>query len=371
MAENQNSNDELFEKELLKLRDSIDAIDTKIVSMINDRLEISQQVGELKKEFENKVLDKSRENMIMQRLCELNAGPVSDTVLQYIFSVIMSASRELQKPLSIAYLGPEATYTHIAAMSHFKYSGKFLPQTNISEIFAEVERGACQYGVVPVENSIEGAVNHTLDLLFESNVKIVAEKYQIISHDLMSETGDIKDIRVIYSHPQPFAQCRNWLRRNLPGAVLEECSSTAHAAKKAAGKKDAAAIASSKAAQVYKLKVVDSKIEDSAKNETRFLVIGREDMPKSDKDKTSVMFVTSHVPGALFKTLEPVAQAGINMVKLESRPTKNENWSYFFIMDIEGHQDDPVIQKILSEMKKLCLYLKILGSYPIEEQGLR
>lgn len=360
-----------FESELLKLRHSIDDIDSKIVSMINDRLNISLKVGDLKKEFENKVLDKSRENEIMQRLCDMNVGPVSDTVLQYIFSVIMSASRELQKPLSIAYLGPEATYTHIAAMNHFNYSGKFLPQTNISEIFAEVERGACQYGVVPVENSIEGAVNHTLDLLFESEVKIVAEKFQIISHDLMSETGDIDDIKVIYSHPQPFAQCRNWLQRNVPNAVLEECSSTAHAARKAAGNKNAAAIASSKAAQVYKLKVVESKIEDSAKNETRFLVIGKEDMPNTGNDKTSVMFVTSHVPGALFKTLEPVAQAGINMVKLESRPTKSENWSYFFIMDIEGHQDDPRIQKILSVMKHLCLFLKILGSYPIADQELK
>ena len=371
MTENQNAKDEQFKNELLKLRDSIDNIDSKIVSMINERLNISLKVGDLKKQFDNQVLDKSRENLIMQRLSSMNDGPVSNTVLQYIFSVIMSASRELQKPLSIAYLGPEATYTHIAAMSHFNYCGKFQPQSNISEIFAEVERGACQYGVVPVENSIEGAVNHTLDLLFESNVKIVAEKYQVISHDLMSETGDMKDIKVIYSHPQPFAQCRNWLQRNLPDAVLEECSSTAHAAQKAAGRKDAAAIASSKAAQVYNLKVVESKIEDSAKNETRFLVIGKEDMPNSGNDKTSVMFVTSHVPGALFKTLEPVAQAGINMVKLESRPTKSENWSYFFIMDIEGHQDDPRIQKILTVMGHLCLFMKILGSYPIEDQELK
>lgn len=360
-----------FETELLRLRDSIDNIDNDIVRMINDRLNVSLKVGELKKQYDNQVLDKYRENEIMQRLCSLNKGPVSDTVLQYIFSVIMSASRELQKPLLIAYLGPEATYTHIAAMRHFNYCGKFLPQLNISDIFAEVERGACQYGVAPVENSIEGAVNHTLDLLFESEVKIVAEKYQVISHDLMSETGDINDIKIIYSHPQPFAQCRNWLQRNLPDVTLEECSSTAHAARRAAGKKNAAAIASSKAAQVYDLKVVESRIEDSAKNETRFLIIGKEDMPNTGNDKTSVMFVTSHVPGALFKTLEPVAQAGINMVKLESRPTKSENWNYFFIMDIEGHQEDPKIRKILDVMQHLCLFMKILGSYPIEDQKLK
>ncbi|MBU1172487.1 MAG: prephenate dehydratase [Proteobacteria bacterium] len=360
-----------YRAKLQELRDTIDSIDNDIVSLINRRLRVSQDVGELKKMYDNKVLDKSRENEIMQRLCDLNQGPVSNTVLQYIFSVIMSASRELQKPLRIAYLGPEATYTHIAAMSHFKYSGSFVPQKNITEIFAEVERGACQYGVVPVENSIEGAVNHTLDLLFESDVKICAERYQTISHDLMSETGDIRDIKVIYSHPQPFAQCRNWLQRNLPDVVLEECSSTAHAAQKAVGRKDAAAIASSKAAQVNNLKIVESRIEDSSKNETRFLVIGKDAMPKTGKDKTSIMFVTSHVPGALFKALEPVAKAGLNMVKLESRPTKSENWSYFFIMDIEGHLEEPRIKEILTVMKHLCLFMKILGSYPIQEQELK
>ena len=366
--ENKPKPDEAYYSELQELRVAIDTVDNDIVALINRRLGISQAVGELKKRYANQVLDVSRENEIMKRLCDLNQGPVSNTVLQYIFSVIMAASRELQKPLQIAYLGPEATYTHIAALNHFKYSGLFIPQKNISEIFAEVERGACQYGVVPVENSIEGAVNHTLDLLFESNVKICAERYQAISHDLMSETGDIRDIKVIYSHPQPFSQCRNWLQRNLPDATLEECSSTAHAAQKVVGRKDAAAIASSKAAQIHNLKIVESKIEDSSKNETRFLVIGKDDMPRTGKDKTSIMFVTSHVPGALFKALEPVARAGINMVKLESRPTKSENWSYFFIMDIEGHQEDDKIKEILMVMKHLCLFLKILGSYPIEHK---
>ena len=366
MTTNGSNREEEYNRKLQELRSAIDTVDNEIVSLINRRLKISQGVGELKKQYDNRVLDVSRENEIMKRLCDLNQGPVSTTVLQYIFSVIMSASRELQKPLRIAYLGPEATYTHIAAMNHFKYSGEFMPQKNIAEIFAEVERGACQYGVAPVENSIEGAVNHTLDLLFESNVKICAERYQAISHDLMSETGDVRDIKVIYSHPQPFSQCRNWLQRNLPDAILEECSSTSQAAQKAMGRKDAAAIASSKAAQIYNLKIIESKIEDSSKNETRFLVIGKEAMPRTGKDKTSIMFVTSHVPGALFKALEPVARAGINMVKLESRPTKSENWSYFFIMDIEGHLEDPKIQEILTVMKHLCLFLKILGSYPIQ-----
>jgi chorismate mutase/prephenate dehydratase len=370
-TDNNHTNNSEYAQKLQEMRNAIDTIDNDIVSMINRRLRITQEVGELKKKFASQVLDVSRENEIMKRLCDMNQGPVSNTVLQYIFSVIMSASRELQKPLQIAYLGPEATYTHIAAMNHFKYSGMFMPQKNIGDIFTEVERGACQYGVVPVENSVEGAVNHTLDLLFESNVVICAERYQAISHDLMSETGDIRDIKVVYSHPQPFSQCRNWLQRNLPDAVLEECSSTAQAAKKAVGQKHAAAIASSKAAQINNLKIVESKIEDSSKNETRFLVIGKDHMPRTGKDKTSIMFVTSHVPGALFKALEPVARAGINMVKLESRPTKSENWSYFFIMDIEGHIEDPKIQEILTVMKHICLFLKILGSYPIQTPELK
>lgn len=358
-----------FEKELAGLREKIDGIDTKIVALINERLGVSAAVGDLKRRYDSKVLDRSRESLIMDRICRLNQGPVDDTVLQYIFSVIMAASRELQKPQTIAYLGPEATHSHLAALSHFRHSGRFAPYRNIAEIFAEVERGGCQYGVVPVENSIEGAVTHTLDLLFESDVQITAEHYQTISHDLLSLWGNLDEVEVVYSHPQPFAQCRSWLQRNLPDAVLEECSSTAQAARKAAANPKSAAIASTQAAQVYGLRVVESKIEDSSRNETRFLVLGREDQAPTGDDKTSVMFVTSHIPGALFTTLEPVADAGLNMVKLESRPTKRENWSYFFIMDIEGHREDARVKRVLSTMKGLCLYLKVLGSYAKGEHG--
>ncbi len=359
----------IFEKELFELRAKIDGIDTQIVSLINERLGVSASVGELKKRFASKVLDRSRESLIMDRICRLNQGPVDDSVLQYIFSVIMAASRELQKPQTIAYLGPEATHSNLAALNHFRHAGLFVPYRSIPEIFAEVERGGCQFGVVPVENSIEGAVNHTLDMLFESEVKITAEHYQTISHDLLSVWGNLEAVEVVYSHPQPFAQCRSWLQRNLPDAVLEECSSTAQAAQKAADNPKSAAIASTKAAQVYGLKVVSSKIEDSSRNETRFLVLGRDDQAPTGDDKTSVMFVTSHVPGALFTTLEPVSDAGINMVKLESRPTKRENWSYFFIMDIEGHKDDARVKRVLATMKELCLYLKVLGSYAKGTRG--
>lgn len=358
-----------FKIHLEKMRKHIDEVDTEIVQLINQRLEITQKVGELKKKYGFPVFDASRENLILKRISELNDGPAKDTVLHYIYTVIMAASRELQRPLKISFLGPEATYTHIAALNHFRHSGTFIPQRNIRDIFLEVERGACQYGVVPVENSIEGAVNHTLDLLFESNLNICAEIYQVISHDLLSESGDMSQIKKIYSHPQPFGQCRLWLNKNLPDAILEECSSTAQAAQKVKGKKHAAAIASSKAAQVYNLEVVESKIEDTCRNETRFLVIGKDDISRTGKDKTSIMFVTSHIPGALYKALQPVAETGVNMVKLESRPTKNENWNYFFIMDLEGHLNDEKIKRIIDEMKALCLFLKCLGSYPRMQEG--
>ena len=363
---------EIYQEKLGEMRVAIDAIDAQIVELINKRLMITKDVGALKKEYQLPVLDKSRENIILKRISDLNKGPAKDTVLHYIYSVIMAASRELQRPLSIAYLGPEATYTHIAALNHFRHSGTFVPQRNIRDIFLEVERGACQYGVVPVENSIEGAVNHTLDLLFELDVRICAEIYQVISHDLLSDSGNIEDIEVIYSHPQPFGQCRLWLNKNLPDVKLEECSSTSHAARLVKGKKNAAAIASSKAAQVYDLKVVESKIEDTCRNETRFLVIGKDaQIPKTGKDKTSIMFVTSHIPGALFHTLEPVADLSVNMVKLESRPTKNENWNYFFIMDLEGHMEDEGINTIINKMKHRCLFLKRLGSYPRMQEGYK
>jgi chorismate mutase/prephenate dehydratase len=346
------------------LRASIDEIDAQILDLINRRLLLGKEIGEIKKHKGNQVLDKSRENRIMQRLSSLNQGPVSDKVLYHIFTTIIAASREIQSPQNVSYLGPEATFTHIAAINYFGLSANFVPRSSIQDIFEDVEKKICHYGVVPVENSIEGVVNHTLDLFFESDLKICAEIYQPISHDLLSQTGHIEDVHIIYSHPQAYAQCRKWIRKYLPVAEFKESNSTAEAAQKASVEDGTAAIASSKAAELYDLQVVAPKIEDFHKNTTRFLVIGRDGVQRTGKDKTSILFVTPHVPGALFKVLEPVAQAGINMVKLESRPTKFENWSYFFMMEIEGHIEDPNVQQTVNKLKELCLYLKFLGSYP-------
>ena len=352
------------------LRASIDRIDEKILSLINRRLFLAKEIGRVKEREGNKVLDIARESNLIQRLNSLNNGPLSNSALHHIFAEIIAASREIQKNHSVAYLGPEATFTHIAAINYFRQSVNYVPQMTIQDIFCEVEKGACHYGVVTVENSIEGSVNYTLDLFFESDLQICAELYHPISHDLLSKNDTLGEIEIIYSHPQAFAQCRKWIQKNLPGAVLVECDSTAHAARKASGDPKSAAIGSSKAAHIYNLQVVASKIEDISRNTTRFLVIGKDDIKRTGSDKTSIMFVTSHVPGALYKALKPVAEAGINMVKLESRPTKHENWSYFFFVDLEGHVEDKLVDGTIKKMKKLCLFLKCLGSYPLASEGI-
>lgn len=347
-----------------QLRRSINEIDESVLKQINDRMLIAKEIGNIKKEKGSYVYDKHREKQIMERLTHLNSGPLKNQALHQIFSDIISASKEIQRPTRITYLGPEATFTHIAAMELFGHSATFIPQPGIRDIFLEVSKGSCNYGVVPVENSIEGAINHTLDLFFESELKICAEKYLNITHALLSRSSHVDDIKLIYSHPQAFAQCRTWIRKNLPDAELSECSSTAHAAQKAFDEPEAAAIANSEAAHIYGLQEIASKIEDHSNNITRFLLIGKDEAKPTGCDKTSIMFVISHVPGALYKILEPIAEAGINMSKMESRPTKHENWSYFFFVDFDGHIQDEKIKQTIERMKPYCMYLKWLGSYP-------
>lgn len=347
------------------LRRDIDKIDEQILNLINQRLLLASEIGKLKAKQGDRLVDGARESTLLKRLLSLNSGPLSKHALRHIFTEIIAAAREVQTPQRVAYLGPEATFTHIAAVNHFGRSVTFVPQGSIRDVFNEVEKGAFHYGVVPVENSIEGAVNYTLDLFFESELRVCAEIYYAISHDLLSIDSDLSDIRTIYSHPHAFAQCRKWLEKHLPQAALVECSSTAEAARKASGENGTAAIASQEAAQSYKLEVMASRIEDASRNVTRFLVIGKDDIRRTGADKTSIMFVTSHVPGALFKVLKPIADADINMVKLESRPSKHENWSYFFFVDLEGHISDTKVKETVEDMKKLCLFLKLLGSYPM------
>ncbi len=278
----------------------------------------------------------------------------------------MNIRRQLQSWHKIAFLGPEASFTHLAALEHFGDESAMIPQTNVAEVFQAVLNEQCHYGIVPVENSIEGAVNHTLDLFYSSELKICAEHYLQISHSLLTSAElPLADIRIVFSHAQALAQCRQWLKENLPRAVLTECGSTAEAARRVAAQRgQTAAIAGPAAAKFYNLKSIAQKIEDLPGNTTRFLILGKDDSPPSGQDKTSILFVTPHLPGALHQVLTPMADYGVNMVKLESRPVRNERWSYFFIVDFEGHREDKKIAEMIKATSKICLYMKVLGSYP-------
>ena len=361
-------NEKRSEYDLNQLRNQIDSIDSKILKLINQRLEIGKKVGIIKKETNTRILDRIREQNVIEKLSKINQGPANKELLSYFFNVIITATREIQKPKTISFLGPEASYTHIAALAHFKHSGKFVEQPNLYDIFREVEKKQSHFGVVPVENSIEGAVNHTLDLFADFDLNICAEHYEPVSHDLLSITGEPKDVQKIYSHPQALAQCKTWIKKKFAHSDIFETSSTSKAALLASEDKSIAAIASKQAAHLYDLQTVESKIEDYSGNITRFLVIGK-DMPElTGKDKTSIMFATSHVPGALFKAIEPVNRAGLNMLKLESRPKRHQNWSYYFFLDIQGHKKDKLVSNTIKKIKKYSLSLKILGSYPVFEK---
>lgn len=347
---------------------AIRRLDASILELLNKRLAILARPVRDSRGPDDWIDERTRQGETLEYLVSINDGRLDSDGIRRIFSEIMSVTRQSQKPKTISFFGPEATFTHIAARNYFDADDQFVAQPGIQDVFDEVEKGSCQYGVVPVENSIEGSVNHTLDLFLESNLKICAETYLVISHDLLSTTDQLKNIQVIYSHPQPFAQCRGWLKKNLPNVELVECSSTAQAAQKALVTDKAAAIAGSEAAQLYGLEVVASKIQDVVRNTTRFLIIGKDNVRPTGHDKTSIMFVTTHVPGALFQVLEPIAESGINMMKLESRPAKYENWSYVFFVDLEGHATDAIVSQTLAQMKELCQFLKILGSYPVARQ---
>ncbi len=356
--------------DISKVRENIDNIDDTILELINKRLNLAKKIGRLKKKSSKQVVDSTRESEILSRLTSLNKGPLNPNVLHHIFIDIIAAARSIQASQRVAYLGPEATFTHIAAMSHFGFSVTYVPQPSISEIFREVEKGSCNYGVVPVENSVEGSVRHTLDLFFESDLGICAERYQKVSYDLLAQDVSLNSVETVYAVTPAFNQCKNWLSKYLPNAQLKECSSTAFAVSKAAEKKNVAAIAGQDGAAVFGLEVVASKIEDFSRPPTRFLVIGREKVRPSGKDKTSIMFALAHVPGALANALMPISDAGVNLVKIESRPTRHENWSHFFFIDLEGHVENEGIKQAVEKIRPLSLYMKNLGSYPMTGAGL-
>jgi chorismate mutase/prephenate dehydratase len=343
----------------------IDEVDLEILGLLNRRARLVSRIGEIKKRSRRTVYIPSREREIEKRLVERNEGPFPNEGVRAVFREIVSASRSLERPVHVAYLGPEATFTHLAALKQFGNSADHLARQSIAEVFDSVERSRADYGVVPIENSSEGVVSHTLDLFVASDLKICAEVLLPISHDLLSRSGRVEDVERIVSHTQALAQCRKWIERNLPNVSLFEVPSTALAAKAAVEDPSAAAVASEFAAELYGLKVIQSKIEDHVNNLTRFLVIGRDMPPPGPSDITSLLFsIKKDEVGALYHVLEPFARHGVNLTKIESRPMKQQAWEYIFFLDLEGHASTPSVRKALAEVEKKCFFLKVMGSYP-------
>jgi len=349
---------------LKKLRKRIDSIDSSIVELLSSRACVSQDIGNIKRAKEMDIYSPDRESDVYDKVLARNEGPLSDDSMKAVYREIMSGTLALEGPLKVAYLGPKATFTHQASLEKFGSSVEYVSSSTITDVFREVDSARATYGVVPIENSIEGAVNHTLDMFVDFNLKICSEIYLEISHNLMARCG-LKKIKIIYSKAEVFGQCRNWLEKNLPLVELVEVSSTTRAAEIASSKKNAAAIASFLASEVYGLRISAKGIEDSAHNVTRFLVISRKLYPQpTRKDKTSIVFSVKDRVGALHDMLVPFKKNNVNLTKIESRPSKERAWDYYFFADLEGHITSEKLRRAVSALEKGCTYLKILGSYP-------
>jgi chorismate mutase/prephenate dehydratase len=346
------------------LRKKIDHVDAKLVELLNERASLAQEIGRTKSLNGQEIYVPGREKEIYKRISDINGGPLPEQSVHSIYREILSASRSLEAPLTVAYFGPEATYTHMAARDRFGASTNYVAMPSIPDVFQEVKQGRVDYGVVPIENSTEGVVTHTLDMLVEADVKISAEIVLDVHHCLLSRSGKADDVREIISHPQALAQCRRWTTANYPNARVTEASSTAQAAQMAAKDASLAAIASALAKDMYGLEVVARNIEDQANNITRFLVIGARSPKPSGDDKTSIVFSVKDEVGVLHRMLDPFARNKINLSKIESRPLKQKPWEYLFFLDLEGHIEEPRIQKAIKKLEKICLFIKILGSYP-------
>jgi chorismate mutase / prephenate dehydratase len=351
-------------KTLSQLRKGIDTIDSRLIDLLNERAAISREIGLMKGRKNRSVYSPDRESQVYKSIRDRSRGPMKEESLEAIYAEIMSGCLALQSPIKIAFLGPELTFTHQVAMKKFGSSLDYISCDSISGVFFMVEKGQADYGVVPIENSTEGAVNHTLDMFVDSNLLICSEIYLNIRENLLSTAADKKGIKKIYSHPNVFGQCRGWIEKNLPQAKLCDVASTARAAEMAAKERSSACIASETAAKKYGLKILARSIEDSSANVTRFLVIGRCMSGRSGSDKTSIMFSVKDRPGVLHDTLNSFKKRGINLTKIESRPSKKRLWKYYFFVDMEGHFSTPGVQRALGELEKKCRFVKVLGSYP-------
>ena len=350
-----------------ELRKEIDGIDQRLVELLNKRAEVALEIGRHKQQTKKSFFAPERERQVMTRVTTLNKGPMPNTALSAIYREIISASRALEQPVTIAYWGPPATNTHMASILKFGSSCNFIPTDTIPDVFSEVERQRAGYGVVPIENSTEGVINHTLDTFLESNLKICSEVYLPITHNLLSKAGSLDEIKRVYSIPTAAAQCRNWLRANLPNVEIVDVSTTAKGAQLCADEPTSAAIATTLAAEVYGLNLVAEHIEDNPQNRTRFLVVGFNEPSPCGKDKTSIMFSVSHKAGSLFRAMSAFEKYDINLTMIESRPTKLTPWEYVFFMDCQGHIKDASVQKALTALQEHALFVTVLGSYPEAE----
>ena len=348
---------------LSEWRSQIDATDVELVRLLNERTRMALEIGRIKNLVGGEIYVPAREKEVLDRVCELNPGPLMPESIRAIYREIMSAALALERNLKVAYLGPPATFTHQAARSRFGGSVEYVSCETISDVFDAVEKGVADYGVVPVENSTEGAVTHTLDRFGETFLKVCAEIYLPVSQCLLSRSPRER-IKRIYSHPQVIGQCRQWLQREMTGIDILPSASTAKAAEQAAQDLEAGALSSRLAAEVYGLNVLMSGIQDYSGNVTRFMVLARAYGRPSGDDKTSLLFAVQHRSGALFKALESFAGTGLNMTRIESRPSRNKVWEYVFFVDIEGHADEDRVKQALQKLAEHCTVLTILGSYP-------
>jgi chorismate mutase/prephenate dehydratase len=347
-------------------RSRIDELDGEILRLISERARYAQQVARIKRcgDSEASCYRPEREAEVLRNVLSRNNGPLNDEEMARLFREIMSACLALEEPLDIAFLGPEGTFTQEAALKHFGHSVKTTALAAIDEVFREVESGAVHYGVVPIENSTEGVVNHTLDMFLQSPLKINGEVELRIHHHLLGTQGDTARIERVYSHQQSLAQCRGWLDSNLPRAERVAVSSNAEAARRARSDGAAAAIAGEAAAQRYQLRVLRNNIEDNPNNTTRFLIVGRHSVPPSGYDKTSLVVSGRNRPGLLFRLLEPLARSQVSMTHIASRPSHSANWEYVFFLDVEGHIEDERVKVSLDELEQQADLFKVLGSYP-------
>lgn len=346
------------------MNEKIEKLDRQILKLIEERSAL--YLEELRSLSEDELRISAANPIDLEKTVhDAYRGPIPSENIIKLLKELHAQTILLRRPLNVAYLGPAGTFTHIALLEIFSDAVNTIPQKTVPDVFDEVERGAADFGVVPVENSSEGAVTYTLDELLDSDLMIVSEKFLRITHSLVSLCDDLKRIKKLYSHPQPLGQCKTWLRNYLPNVEIIQVNSTSKAAETASWDKFSAAIASEVAAEIYKLGVLAKGIEDSRNNFTRFLVIGKKDNPATGNDKTSIVCSVKDRPGALYEMLKPFHEAGINMTKIESRPDKKKMWAYNFFIDFIGHREDAVVRNALEKMKESTIFLKILGSYPI------